>query len=189
MTLGNLCINTCNSSNVALCLSGRRRNVNDLIISCFNTGIDAYKYFAHLMKKALTSFKNIWYSELPMMSLSLAYCLVIAPINIMLKSFKTWESSRLMLCTSSDCEITSDRINLESNDRCKRKVEWYNIWINGSSALRKVLKLSYIGITDWTDMVYSLLTGCFIPFTSLFSLLGFSSGSFSVGSSSKSKLD
>ena len=181
MTLENLCINTCNSSNVDWCLSGRRRNVNDLIISCFNTGIDVYKYFAHLMKKALTSFKNIWYSELPMMSLSLAYWLVITPINIMLKSLETWGSSRLMLCTSSDCQITSDRINLETNERYKRKVEWYNIWINGSSALRKLLKLSKIGITDWTNMVYSFLTGCLIAFTNFFSLLGFSSGSFSVG--------
>ena len=37
-------------------------------------------------------------------------------------------------------------------------------------------------------MAYSLLTGCLNAFTNLYFLLGFSSGPFSVGSSSKSKL-
>ena len=78
MTLGNLCINTCNSSNVAWCLSGRRRNIRDLITSFF-LGIDVCKHFAHLTKKAVTSLKNFLYSEFPIMSLSLAYCLVITP--------------------------------------------------------------------------------------------------------------
>ena len=55
--------------------------------------------------------------------------------------------------------------------------------------LANVLKLSNIEITDWTNMAYSMLTGCLNAFNSLFSALGFSSGSFSVGSSSKSKLD
>ena len=81
----------------------------------------------------------------------------------------------------------------KSNDRYKRKVEWYNTAyesiINVSSACRKVLKLSSIGVTDWTNMAYSLLTGCLNAFTNLFSLLDFSSGSFSVGSSFKLKLD
>ena len=51
------------------------------------------------------------------------------------------------------------------------------------------LKLSNIGITDWTNMAYNLLTGCLNAFTNLFFLLGFSSGLFSIKSSSKSKLD
>ena len=41
MTLGNICINTCNSSNVAWYLSDKCRNVKDLITSFFDTGIDA----------------------------------------------------------------------------------------------------------------------------------------------------
>ena len=68
-------------------------------------------------------------------------------------------------------------------------MQWYNIWINGSSPRRKVLKLSNIGSTDWTNMTYSLLTGCLTALTNLFTLLVFSSGSFSIGSLSKSKLD
>ena len=58
-----------------------------------------------------------------MMSLSLVYCLVIAEINTLLKSFKTSGSTRSILSTSFDSEITSSRINLESNERYKRKVE------------------------------------------------------------------
>ena len=129
------------------------------------------------------------YLEFPLMSLSLAYCLVIARINILLQSCKTSGSSRSILSTSPDSEITKSRVNLESNELYKHKVEWYNTWINGPSAYRKVLELSNIGITDWTNMAYSLLTGCLTAFTSLFSILGFSSGWFSAGLSSKSKLD
>ena len=55
-----------------------------------------------------------------MMSLSLTF---IAPINILLKSFKTSGPSRAMLSTSSDSEITSGWINPKSNDQDKRKVE------------------------------------------------------------------
>ena len=117
-------INTCNSSNVAWWLSGRRRNIK----LC---------------------------SEVPMMSLSLVYCLVIAEINTLLKSFKTSGSTRSILSTSFDSEITSSRINLESNERYKRKVEWHNTWINGSSTCRKVLQLSNIGITDRTNIAYN----------------------------------
>ena len=51
------------------------------------------------------------------MSLSLAYCLVITPISVLLKYFKTSRSSTSILHISSDSEITSSRINLESNDR------------------------------------------------------------------------
>ena len=58
-----------------------------------------------------------------MMSLSLAYCLVIAPINILLKSLKTSGSSRSILSSPSDSEITSGRIDLESNELHKRTVE------------------------------------------------------------------
>ena len=141
------------------------------------------------MKKALTFFENFLYSEVPMMSLSLACCLVIVPINILWKSFKTSGSSRSILCKPSDYGITSDRINLESSDRYKRKVEYYNIWVNGTSACRKVLKLSNTEITDWTNIGYSLLIGYLNAFTNHFSLLGFSSGSFPAGSSSKLKLD
>ena len=57
------------------------------------------------------------------LSLSLAYCLVTAPIIIMLKSFKTSGFSISILSTSSDSGITSSRINLESNERCKRKID------------------------------------------------------------------
>ena len=39
-----------------------------------------------------------------------------------------------------------------------------------------------------TNMAYSLLTGCLNTFTNFFFLLAFSSGLFSVGSSSKLKL-
>ena len=60
------------------------------------------KYFAHLIEKGLTSFKNFLYSEVPAMSLSLRCSLVIAPINILLKS----GSSRSILSASSDSEIT-----------------------------------------------------------------------------------
>ena len=130
------------------------------------------------------------YSDVPMMSMSLAYCLVIAPINILLKSLRH-QGPQDQNFTSSDSEITSSRINLESNERYKRKVEWYNIWINGSSACKKVLKLSNIGITDLSNKAYRFyIQNRFLnPFTNLFSLLGFSSESFSVGSSFKSKLD
>ena len=41
------------------------------------------------------------------MSMPLAYCLVIAPINILLKFFKVSGSSRSVLRTSFDSEITS----------------------------------------------------------------------------------
>ena len=61
------------------------------------------KYFKHLIEKGLTSFKKFLYSEVPTMSLSLGCSLVIAPINILLKS----GSSRSILSTSSDSEITS----------------------------------------------------------------------------------
>ena len=61
------------------------------------------KYLAHLIDKGLTYFKNFLYSEVPTMSLSLGCSLVIAPINILLKS----GSSRSILSTSSDSEITS----------------------------------------------------------------------------------
>ena len=44
----------------------------------------ASRYFPHLMKKALISFKNFLYSEVSMMPLSLGYCLVITPINVLL---------------------------------------------------------------------------------------------------------
>ena len=58
-----------------------------------------------------------------MMSLSLGYNLVIFPINILLKSFKTSGSSRALLTTSCHSEITSRRVNLESTERQKHKVE------------------------------------------------------------------
>ena len=61
--------------------------------------------------------------------------------------------------------------------------------MNGSSACKKVLKLSNIGTVDWTNMAYSLLKACLNAFTNLLSLLGYSLESFSVGSSSKSTLD
>ena len=63
------------------------------------------------------------HSEVPMMSLPLAYCLVIAPTNIQLKSFKTSGSSISILSTSPDSEITSNRKNLERSERYKRKVK------------------------------------------------------------------
>ena len=58
MTPGNLCINTCNLSSVAWFLLVRGRNVKDLITLVFGTGTDVYKYFAHLIKKVPTPFKN-----------------------------------------------------------------------------------------------------------------------------------
>ena len=58
-----------------------------------------------------------------MMSLSLVYCLAIAPINILLKYFKTSGSSRSIFSKSSDSAITTNRINLKNNERHKRKVE------------------------------------------------------------------
>ena len=61
------------------------------------------KYFDNLIEKGLTSFKNFLYSEVPTMSLSLGCSLVIALINIILKS----GSSRSILSTPSDSEITS----------------------------------------------------------------------------------
>ena len=114
VTLGNLCISRCNSSNVAWCPSDRVCSFNHIIF--FNTAIDVCKYFAHLMKNALTSFKNL----IPMMPLSLAYCSPIVPINILLKFFNTSGPSRSIFSTSSDSEITSGRMNLESNERYKR---------------------------------------------------------------------
>ena len=62
--------------------------------------------------------------------------------------------------------------------------------MNGSSACKKVLKLSNIGITDWMNMVCNLLTGCLNEYIyqPLFSTR-FLLGSFSKGSSSKLKLD
>ena len=119
----------------------------------------------------------------------LVYCLVITPTNKLLNSCRKWGSSKSILSTLSDSEITSGRINLKSDERYKRKAEWYNTWINGSSACRKVLKLSNIEITDWTNIESSYLAGCLNAFANLFSLLGFSSGSLSVWSSSKSKLN
>ena len=119
------------------------------------------------------------------MSLSLECCLVIAPINILLKS----GSSRSKLSLLSDSEINSGRINIESNKQYKRKVEWCNIGINGSLGCRMVLKLWNIGIKDLTNMTYSLRTGCLNAFTNLFFLLGLSSRPFSVVPLSKSKLD
>ena len=77
------------------------------------------KYFAHLIEKGLTSFKNFLYSEVPTMSLSLGCSLVIAPINILLKS----GSSRSVLSTLSDSQIASGEINIESNKQYKHKVE------------------------------------------------------------------
>ena len=131
--------------------------------------------FAHLMKKALTSVNNFINSKVWM--ISLVYCLVIAPTNILLKSFKKSEPSRSILSTSSYSEITSDIINLKSNEQCKSKVEWYNIsvvlGISGSSACRKVLKLSNIGIADLTNMEYSLLTGFSNNLPTFFLYLGF----------------
>ena len=85
----------------------------------FDTGIDVCKYFAHLMKKALT-FKNVLYSEVPVMSLSLVYYLIIAAINLFLKSFKTSISLRSILSTSSDSYITSGRSKV--NEQYKRKL-------------------------------------------------------------------
>ena len=51
-----------------------------------------------------------------MMSLSLAYYLAIAPVNMLLKCFTTSGSPRSILSISSDSEVASRRINLESND-------------------------------------------------------------------------
>ena len=125
--------------------------------------------------------KNFLYWEVPTMSLSLAYSLVIIPINILLKLFKTSRSLIFILCTSSDSEITSGRVNLESNEQYKCKVEQYSIWTNGSLACKKVLKLSDIWVADWANIAYSLLTGCLNAYTNLFSPLGFSSGLFTLG--------
>ena len=103
-----------------------------------------------------------------------------------IKVFQDIRVLKINLSISSDSKLTSIRINLESNEQCKCKVEQYNIWwISGSSAWRKVLKLSNIGITD---MVYRSLTSCFNAFTNLFSQIGLSPG-FLLGSSTKSKLD
>ena len=65
------------------------------------------------MKKALTFFNYFMCSGFPIMSVLLDQ--VIVPINILLKSFKTSGSSISILSTWFDPEITSDRINLESN--------------------------------------------------------------------------
>ena len=51
-----------------------------------------------------------------MMSLSLAYCLIIAAIILLLKFIKISGSPRSVLSTSSDFEITSGRVNFESNE-------------------------------------------------------------------------
>ena len=104
------------------------------------------KYLAHLLEKGLTSFKDFLYSEVPTMSLPLGYWSAIAPINMLLKS----GSSISILSTSSDSEITSGQINIESNKQYKHKVEWCNIWINGFLGCRKVLRLWNIGITERT---------------------------------------
>ena len=52
-----------------------------------------------------------------MMSLSLGCCFVIAPINTLLKS----ASLRSILSTSSDSEITSGWINIESINNANAK--------------------------------------------------------------------
>ena len=105
------------------------------------------------------------------------------------KSIKTSGSSRSILRTSSDSKITSGRINLESNEWYKRKLELYNILNICCSDCGEVLKL----IKKWNYRLeehdIQLPTGCFNGFTNLFSLLGFSSRLFLVGSSCKSKLD
>ena len=67
-----------------------------------------------------------------------------------------------------------------------RIILYMNQWF---LSYKKVLKLSNTGITDWKNIAYSLLTGCFNAFTNLVSLPGFSSGLCLVGSSFKSKLD
>ena len=67
-----------------------------------------------------------------------------------------------------------------------RLIKYMNQWFLN---LQNVLKQSNIRIIDRRSMTYSLLTGHLYAYTNLFSLLGFSSGSFSVWSSSKSKLD
>ena len=105
-----------------------------------------WKDLAHLLEKGLTSFKSFLYSEVPTMSLPLGYWSAIAPINILLKS----GSSRSILSTSSDSEITSGQINIESNKQYKHKEELCNIWINGFLGCRKVLRLWNIGITERT---------------------------------------
>ena len=105
-----------------------------------------WKYLAHLLEKGLTSFKNFLYSEVPTISLFLGYWSAIAPISILLKS----GSSRSILSASSDSEITSGQLNIESNKQYKHKVAWYNIWINGFLGCRKVLRLWNIGITGRT---------------------------------------
>ena len=122
ITLGNLCFNTCNLSNLTWCLSGRRRNVKNLITPFFDTGIDDCKYFTHLMKKTLTSFNNFLYSRVPMMS--------NAPANMLLKYFKTSGSSKSVLNTSHDSEITSSRINLEkiTIQMQSRMIQYMNQW-------------------------------------------------------------
>ena len=56
-------------------------------------------------------------------------------------------------------------------------------------SLQDIIKLSNNGITDWTNIEYRSLTDYLNVFTNLFSLLGFPSVSFSVGSLSKLKLD
>ena len=104
MTLGNLCINTYNSSNVAWCLSGKRRNVKDLITSFFNTGIDVCLQILCTFNRKRSNFFQEFFILRGSNDVTVPWMLlVIAPINILLKS----GSSRSILSTSSDSEITS----------------------------------------------------------------------------------
>ena len=64
-----------------------------------------------------------------MMSLCLAHRCFIAPINILLKSFETSGSSRSILSTLSDSEITSGRINLERNANTKENETIYELMV------------------------------------------------------------
>ena len=67
-----------------------------------------------------------------------------------------------------------------------KMMQYTNQWFH---SLQKVFKISNIGIPNWTNMAYSLLKGWLNVFSNLFSLLVFPSGLFSVGSSSKLKLE
>ena len=182
MTLTNLCINRCNSSKVAWCLSGKRRNDKDLITSFFNV---CFRILCTFNGKRSNFFQEFFIlrgsNDVTVPWMLLGHCSNKYTI-------KTGSSiSKLSLL--SDSEITSGRINIESNKQYIRKVEWCNIWINGSLGCRMVLKLWNIGIKDLTNMTYSLRTGCLNAFTNLFFLLGFLSRLFSVMPLSKSKLD
>ena len=120
------------------------------------------------MKKALTSFKNFLYSEFPMMSLSLAYCLVIAPTNTLLNFFEISGSSRSILSISSDSVITSGSINLESNERYKRKLEWYNILNHLFLRLRNSIKTIKYWNYRLEEHDIQLLTGSLNAFNNFF---------------------